>query len=95
MYSLREFFTSSSGLVPARQGLGLGWVISALTGVAILLGAKQVKADDHECDHRIFSDDCPYNSGCARKNRDAPNRCCYYEQFEDCSLFFLRCECVP
>ena len=35
MQSLREFFTSSSGLVPARQGLGLGWVISALTGIAI------------------------------------------------------------
>ena len=32
MQSLREFFTSSSGLVPARQGLGLGWVISASRG---------------------------------------------------------------
>ena len=43
MQSLREFFTSSSGLVPARQGLGFGVVISALTVIAILLGAKEAK----------------------------------------------------
>ena len=48
MDSLREFFASSSGLAPARRGLGLGWIISALTGVATLLGAKEAKADD--CD---------------------------------------------
>ena len=44
MQSLREFFTSSSGLVPARQGLALGWVISALTGITVLLGAKETEA---------------------------------------------------
>ena len=45
MPRLREFFTSSSGLVPARQGLALGWVISALTGITVLLGAKKAEAD--------------------------------------------------
>ena len=45
MQSLREFFASSSGLVPARQGLALGWVISALTWIAVLLGGKEAEAD--------------------------------------------------
>ena len=45
MQRLREFFTSSSGLVPAGQGLALGWVISALTWVAILLGGKEAEAE--------------------------------------------------
>ena len=45
MQSLREFFMSSSGLVPARQGLALGWVISALTWIAVLLGGKEAEAD--------------------------------------------------
>ena len=58
MDNLREFFTSSSGLAPVRRGLGLGWVISALTGLAILLGAKETKADRPQC--RIV--DCKPNS---------------------------------
>ena len=45
MQSLREFFASSSGLVPARQGLALGWVISALTWIAVLLGGKEAEAE--------------------------------------------------
>ena len=51
MQSLREFFMSSSGLVPARQGLALGWVISALTWIAVLLGGKEAeaKAEGHIC----------------------------------------------
>ena len=44
MNMLREFFTSSSGLAPARQGLSLGWVISACVGVAILIGAGKAEA---------------------------------------------------
>ena len=44
MQTLREFFASSSGLAPARQGLGLGWIISALTGLTVLLGAKEAEA---------------------------------------------------
>ncbi len=45
MQSLREFFMSSSGLAPARQGLALGWVISALTWIAVLLGGKEAEAE--------------------------------------------------
>ena len=62
MDSIREFFTSSSGLALARRGLGLGWVISALTGVAILLGAKEAKADRPHCpivDCSPNSTECP------------------------------------
>ena len=59
MDTLREFFTSSSGLAPMRQGLGLGWVISALTGVAILLGAKEAAA----C-HSPWTVEGGYSSGC-------------------------------
>ena len=59
MDSLREFIGSSSGLAPARQGLGLGWVISALAGIAVLLGAKEAKAD--ECEYRTYQD-CSWNA---------------------------------
>ena len=89
MQSLREFFTSSSGLVPARQGLALGWVISALTGITVLLGAKEAAA---ECGG--IKSDCPRDAGCARENPSEPFRCCYFEQHADCSLRFLYCECV-
>ena len=73
MQSLREFFTSSSGLVPARQGLGLGWVISALTGIAILLGAKEVEA---ECDKRSWIRDKGYSAGCDEATNGAEANMC-------------------
>ena len=60
MDSIREFMVSSSGLAPVRRGLGLGWVISALTGVAILLGARGAEANacptSRDCK---FDEDCP------------------------------------
>ena len=62
MDSIREFFTSSSGLAPARRGLGLGWVISALTGAAILLGAKEAKADG--CGGLVEPVTCGYDPSC-------------------------------
>lgn len=48
---LREFIKSSSGLAPIRQGLGLGSVISILSGVAVLFGAKEAAASEwcEEC----------------------------------------------
>ena len=61
MTMLREFIGSSSGLAPARQGLGLGWVISALAGVAILLGAREAAAD---CDKRSWTREKGYSAGC-------------------------------
>ena len=66
MDTLREFFTSSSGLAPARQGLGLGWVISALTGIAILLGAREAGAD---CDERRWTRQFGYSPGCDVRGR--------------------------
>ncbi len=60
MDNIREFFTSSSGLAPARQGLGLGWVISALTGVAVLLGAREAAA----CDDTSWREGPVSSSGC-------------------------------
>ena len=58
---LREFISSSSGLAPMRQGLGLGWVISVLSGVAILLGSP-TKAEawtcSHTCPHKAPNDSC-------------------------------------
>ncbi len=89
MQSLREFFTSSSGLVPARQGLGLGWVISALVGVAILLGAKEAQAE--ECGRTYL--DCEYNFDCAEKNADEPIRCCLIKEYRNCSFDFDRLSC--
>ena len=73
MQSLREFFTSSSGLVPARQGLGLGWVISALTGIAILLGAKEAEA---ECNGRSWERNLGYSAGCDRRTNGKTENMC-------------------
>ena len=44
MNRLREFIGSSSGLAPMRQGLG--WVIIALAGLAILANARESEDDD-------------------------------------------------
>lgn len=93
MQTLREFFTSSSGLAPARQGLGLGWVISALTGVAILLGAKEAKADD-ECEYRTY-EDCSWNAWCFAKTLgQKPIRCCEITEYPDCSFDRGSCYCT-
>ncbi len=60
MTMLREFIGSSSGLAPARQGLGLGWVISALAGVAVLLSPREVAA----CDDIAWTEGPKSSSGC-------------------------------
>ena len=58
----REFIGSSSGLIPAQQGLvGLVWVISALTGVAILLGAREAAAS---CEDEEWVRELGYSAGC-------------------------------
>ena len=76
MDTLREFFTSSSGLAPARQGLGLGWVISALTGVAILLGAREAAADDDFCYEEEWTENHGYSSGCDKATKGKkPGKC--------------------
>lgn len=73
MESLREFIGSSSGLAPARQGLGLGWVISALTGLAILLGAREAAAS---CEEDSWTEDHGYSAGCDElTGGDAANKC--------------------
>ena len=74
MQSLREFFTSSSGLVPARQGLALGWVISALTGITVLLGAKETEAQV-ECDGTPSWTVREGSSGCEAIPGDADCKC--------------------
>ena len=84
MQTLREFFTSSSGLAPARQGLGLGWVISALTGVAVLLGAKEAKADN-DCDVSPWIRDLGYSAACDEATNGArANLCQRCEVSSDC-----------
>ena len=64
MDTIREFMVSSSGLAPARRGLGLGWVISVLSGVAILLGARGAEASNCSTIR-----DCSFNQDCALKIR--------------------------
>ena len=78
MQSFREFFTSSSGLAPARQGLALGWVISALTGITVLLGAKEAEA---ECDKRSWTRDFGYSAGCDEATNGSAAKMC-----QDCRL---------
>ncbi len=81
MGNLRDFLSSSSGLARARRGLALGWLISALMGLTVLLGVKQVESD--ECKYRAY-DDCGYNGWCASRNEDKPIRC--RRTFSDCSF---------
>ena len=92
MQNLREFFASSSGLVPARQGLALGWVISALTGITVLLGAKEGEAGD-ECSDRTY-EDCEYSAYCASKDANKPFSCCPVREYPDCSFRRYPCYCA-
>ncbi len=84
MQTLREFFTSSSGLAPARQGLGLGWVISALTGVAVLLGAKKAESCDR-CTEIVLWEDC-WNDPVLCPEDGKHKYCKGEKQLEDCSI---------
>ena len=70
MDTIREFIVSSSGLAPARRGLGLGWVISVLSGVAILLGATRAEAACRD------SRECTWDDDCAIENPEEPFWCC-------------------
>jgi len=78
MDTLREFFVSESGLVPVRRGLGLGWLISILSVIAVLLGGKEALA---ECDERRWTRDLGYSPGCDEATNGAAARMC-----QDCWL---------
>ena len=78
MDTIREFIVSSSGLAPARRGLGLGWVISVLSGVAILLGARGAEAGI--CP---YSRECEYDNDCAIDTPDEPIWCCVTKVWDD------------
>ena len=90
MDSLREFFVSSSGLAPVRQGLGLGWLISALTGVAVLLGAKEARSDN--CPGTVTNSS--WHAGCAEAYPDKPFRRCTKTLNSNCDVIKVDCECV-
>ena len=92
MQNLRAFFASSSGLVPARQGLALGWVISVLTGITVLLGAKEAEAG--KCESRT-DENCNYSPWCDDYTDGAePIKCCTIERRVDCSFSTISCSCV-
>ena len=88
MQSLREFFASSSGLVPARQGLALGWVISALTWIAVLLGGKEAEAG---CTSGPRYVGCTYDPDCPV---DKPIGCWLVHQRSDCSRIYVNWVCT-
>ena len=88
MDSLREFFASSSGLAPARRGLSLGWVISALTGIATLLGAKEAQAN---CPSGTFYIDCVYDPTCPV---DKPIGCWKVKQDSNCNRTYEAWVCT-
>ena len=93
MDTIREFIVSSSGLAPARRGLGLGWVISVLSGVAILLGARGAAAE--ACPS---SRDCAFDNDCSIKDPKKPIRCCdrTFEENDNggCDLVSEDCYCT-
>ena len=87
METIREFMVSSSGLVPARRGLGLGWVISALAGIAVLLGAKKAEACDR-CTETLLWMDC-YIDTDKCKEEGKPKFCEGERQLENCSIEYF------
>ena len=92
MDTIREFIVSSSGLAPARRGLGLGWVISVLSGVAILLGARGAEANP--CSNWY---DCKFDDQIC--DADEPIRCCDTEralntQTGRCETVSVDCVCT-
>ena len=87
MQTLREFFTSSSGLAPVRQGLGLGWVISALVGVAILIGAEEAEAGPPNCPGTVTYCAYAYPTHCTKYY---PTRCCVYSLDHNCRSTLAR-----
>ena len=90
MDTIREFIVSSSGLAPARRGLGLGWVISVLSGIAILLGARGAAAEDCST-----SRDCGYDNDCARDTPKTPIECCITKRWgENCEKSYTYCFCT-
>ena len=89
MDTIREFMASSSGLVPARRGLGLGWIISALTGLAVLLGARGAEAACPE------SRDCQFDNDCSIEDPDNPIWCCITKRSgENCEDSYTYCFCT-
>ena len=91
MDSIREFMVSSSGLSPARRGIALGWVISALAGLSVLLGAKKAEACER-CTEIILWEDC-WNDTDRCPDPDYPRFChgeildknCTIESFNYCT----------
>ena len=92
MNMLREFFTSSSGLAPARQGLSLGWVISALVGIAILVGAEEAEAQSQDCPAIVIECEYMYPTHCTKY---FPTRCCAIYLDRYCERSIEYCFCIP
>ena len=92
MDTIREFMVSSSGLAPARRGLGLGWVISVLSGIAILLGARGAAAN--ACPNFY---DCGFDNDCSVKTPATPIKCCTTIRSEEngrCVVKDYSCVCT-
>ena len=89
MDTIREFMVSSSGLAPARRGMALGWVISVLSGVAILLGARGAAANDCPT-----SSDCEFSNACSIEYPNEPFWCCVKQVWPDNGLCETRCFCT-
>ena len=89
MDTIREFIVSSSGLAPARRGIALGWVISALAGIAVLLGARGAEA---ACP---TSRACQFDNDCSIKDPDNPIWCCVTKfSGENCENSSTDCGCT-
>ena len=86
MDRLRAFIGSSSGLAPLRQKQGLGWVISAFAGLAILFGVRGSAADT-ECPYTWTV--CSANADCA--SAEGMYRYCTYGLDADCNFYTVDC----
>ena len=95
MNRLRECTGSSSGLAPMRQELG--WFVSALTGLVILLGAGEVaEADDRVwCGTGTTWIGCSSNPSfdCGAQQADPQDKYlyCAYGLDMNCDLYIANC----
>ena len=86
MNRLREFIGSFRGLAPMRQKQGLGWVISAFAGFAILFGVRGSAADT-ECPYTWTV--CSAGSDCA--SAEGMYRYCTYGLDAYCNFYTVDC----
>ena len=91
--SFAEFLFSDSGHVKSHEGLALGWIAGALSGLAALLGTPN-QADADPCNGiRHETCDTVCTEDCGNWNNWAETYCHHMRPNNQCILVKLSCGC--